>query len=269
MNPLIIGQFALADPNANPIELNDLIKLLNQLISINMQGAYIPYVIGHDAPGVNDQDKAWIELDTAGRPIATKVWYAGNPGAWRRIYNGMIGEIRGYSGNPNDDFTVNPTSGAFGAGKIGEQYDGWYLCNGVNGTPNLSDKFLLGGHMDKSDSHPAYDNGWLSSVPRPDGVTDDLKTGGQFTISLTENNVPLLTNHEQGQAKGLWIHGNDNLPSPSGHGSSSPLVSVTFADNVPRNWNLTKDNPYGKDPVDPTWTTPPFVSLGWIIFRGY
>jgi hypothetical protein len=130
LNPIVLTTIGQADPNDAPISVNDLINLLNQLISSSIQGSYIPYIIQHDTPGVDDRDKAWIELDTGGRPIAIKVWYAGNQGAWRRVYNGMIGEIRGYSGDPSIDFDTSNDpqhAGLYTFGKIGQAYDGWHI----------------------------------------------------------------------------------------------------------------------------------------------
>src|SRR5215469_8248916 len=97
MNPPLQITVGSADPNAAPLTVNELFALLQTVISGEIIGSYIPYIIGGDVPGVDDRDKAWIRLDTAGRPIETKVFYNGN---WRRIYNGMLGEIRIFSGDP-------------------------------------------------------------------------------------------------------------------------------------------------------------------------
>lgn len=266
MNPIISTTIGAADPNASPITVNDLINLLNQLITSEIQGSYIPYVIQHDTPGVDDRDKAWIELDTGGRPIALKTWYAGNAGAWRRVYNGMIGEIRGYSGDPSIDFDKN-ADGLYTSGKIGERYDGWNLCNGTNGTPNLSDKFLLGAAMDNV-GKDGYANGWQAAITGPDGTVQAYKTGGRFIETIIQDNLPLLTNAAAGDAAGLWIYGNEAKEDAPHPGTKVPLVDSHYANAIPQQVNLTVD-PYGKNPPIPLWTTPPFVALGWIIFRGY
>jgi len=265
MNPTVLTSIGQADPNAAPITVNDLINLLNQLISSEIQGSYIPYVIQHDTPGVDDRDKAWIELDTAGRPIALKVWYAGNSGAWRRVYNGMIGEIRGYSGDPSIDFDKN-SDGIYTVGKVGQQYDGWYLCNGLLGTPNLSDRFLIGAAMDNV-GKDGYSGGWQTAITGPDGTIQGYKTGGLFIETLKQDNLPLLTNALAGDDPGLWIYGK-GWKDDTAHPSEVPIVDTNYANLHTHNINLTPDA-YGKDPPIPVWTTPPFYSLAWIQFRGY
>src|SRR6516225_3262089 len=126
MNPVVLTQLAHADPNADPLNINELIDLLNTLVSSQITGSYIPYVISNTTPGIDDQDKAWIELDSAGRRKSTKIFFSGN---WRRVYNGMLGEIRGFSGDPTDLTKWD----ANGHGAVGGDYDGWQICNGLNG----------------------------------------------------------------------------------------------------------------------------------------
>jgi len=268
MNPPLQITIGSADPNANPITVNELFALLQTVISGEIIGSYTPYILGHDTPSVDDQDKAWIELDTAGRAIAIKTFYAG---AWRRVYNGMIGEIRGYSGDPSADF--NQVNGVYTSGKVGERYDGWYLCNGLNGTPNLSDKFLLGAAMDNV-GKDGYSNGWQAAITGPDGTVQGYKTGGRFIETLIQDNLPLLSNAVPGDAPGLWIYGKEGKDGTS-HPDAVPLVDTNYANLKPNQVNLTQNltggepGPYGKNPPTPVWTTPPFVALGWIQFKGY
>src|SRR5215471_12373749 len=131
-NPAVVTQIANASPNAAPLTLNEMIAVLNPLISSQIQGTYIPYVIGNQTPGMEDTDKAWIETDSAGRPLAIRTYFNGN---WRRIYNGMTGEVRMYSGAPGA-----PNWDSNGHGIIGKEYDGWQICNGKNNSPDLSDR---------------------------------------------------------------------------------------------------------------------------------
>lgn len=273
-NPTITTTIGQADPNAAPITVNDLITLLNQLINSQINGSYIPYIIQHDTPGVDDQDKAWIELDIIGRPIALKIWYTGNSGAWRRVYNGMVGEIRGYSGDPSVDFdkSTDPNNpNIYTSGKIGMAYDGWFICNGLNGTPNLSDKFLLGAAMDNV-GKDAYSNGWQTAITGPDGTVQAYKTGGRFIETITNANLPLLTNAAAGDSPGLWIYGYEAKEAIDHPGTVFPLVDTHYANAMPQQWNLTSGvlgGQYGQSPPTPLWTTPPFYSLAWIIFKGY
>src|SRR5678815_1302584 len=148
-NPEVVTQFGNPDPDAAPLNITQLVALLNTLITSQIQGSYIPYVIQHGEPGVNDRDKAWIYVDTQGRPVETRIWWE-NGSAWRRVYNGMIGEVRMYNGNPGTDFDSD------GLGNIGGNYDGWHLCNGKDGTPDLSDNFPIAAHMNNADGHTGY-----------------------------------------------------------------------------------------------------------------
>ena len=124
-------------------------------------------MLQNGTPGVSDQDKVWFELDANGRPVSIKVFWNGN---WRRVYNGMMGEVRGYTGNPGDDFDST------GWGKKMGEYDGWHLCNGNDGAPDFSDQFLIGAHMN-NDGHSGYvDSEWVSWVG---DTTGDARRGSQ------------------------------------------------------------------------------------------
>lgn len=245
MNPPVTTQFANPDPNAAPLNITELVQLLNMLVSSEIEGSYVPYVMGSSTPGVNDRDKAWIKLDAAGRPLGTFVFYNG---FWRRLYNGMLGEIRMFSGNPNDtnEWDTN------GKGKIGMTYDGWQICNGKNGSPNLTDKFIVGAHMDNSSGHVGYSGGWQTFV---DGKTD-LKTGGVKEITLNANNT--YRPARQAVTADKWS------ADGNAHSNSGQLYGLGPNDNVTL---LAADA--GNTTPDPISNLPPFIALGFIIFQGY
>lgn len=262
MNPPITITFGHADPNASPLTVNELIDLLQTVTTGSIEGSYIPYILGHDTPSVDDQDKAWVELDTAGRPISIKTFYSGK---WRRVYNGMIGEVRGYTGDPSTDFDKNG-DGIYTSGKIGERYDGWWFCNGLNGTPNLSDRFLIGAAMDNV-GKDGYSGGWQAAITGPDGTIQGYKVGGLFIETIKQDNLPLLSNAFDGDDPGLWIYGKEAKDGTS-HPDAVPIVDTNYANLKPNQINLTPDA-YGKNPPIPLWTTPPFYALAWITFKGY
>jgi len=178
MNPEVVTQFANPDPDAAPLNITQLVALLNTLVNSQIQGSYIPYVIQHGEPGVNDRDKAWIFIDTQGRPIETRIWWA-NGSAWRRIYNGMIGEVRFYNGDPSIDFDTN------GLGNIGGAYDGWHICNGLDGTPDMSDRFPIGAHMNNAtvNGYQPANGGWVTTEVDSAGKHQ----GGVKEITLKNN----------------------------------------------------------------------------------
>lgn len=249
MNPALLTQFASPDPNAAPLSLTQLVALLNTLVSTEFSetDTYMPYVIRNQEPGADQRDLAWIQLDTQGRPIALKTFYNGH---WRRIYNGMLGEIRGYNGNPTNDFDTN------GLGKIGLTYDGWHLCNGKDGTPDLSDRFLIAAHMN---------NASVSGYQGGEWVTTEVKTAGEHTggfreITLNESNtyrpdIPAVRER-------LWS-ATGNAPQPH-TGDLWGVKSGTDSEND----NIA--------PAIPGNTTPeainiinPYIALAYIIFVGY
>ena len=259
INPTVITQIGHADPNAAPLNVNELIDLLNSLISSEIQGNYIPYVVSSTAPSTEDQgSKVWLELDGAQRPISMKWWYTGGSsgaGAWRRVYNGMIGEIRGYSGNPG--LTNEPTSDfdTDGHGQVSGRYDGWQLCNGKNGAPDYSNKFMIGANMANPEGTPSgYDNGWQAVI---DSIA--YKTGGRYKETLTLANIPVAPTEEikvkrwkadgntPDASSGLW--GAGGTPK----GGEDTIVPATDGNASPTEF----------------WTTPPFIAYGLIIFQGY
>jgi len=244
--PPVQTLFSPPDPNAAPLNITELVNLLNTLVQSNIVGQYIPYVIQHDTPNVDQRNNVWIQLDTVGRPIATKIWVATAGGAWRRIYNGMLGEIRMYSGNPSTDFTN-------GKGNVGGEYDGWALCDGNNGTTDLSDKFIIAAHMNNV-GHSGYDtnNGWVTWID----PTNGQNTGGSSNFVLgpaTAFTGKLLV--------GKYII------TPSGGETLDPggrLYGQPSAGNPDNNATLMDfENP------GPVSTVPPFIAMGFIQFVGY
>jgi hypothetical protein len=173
-NPEIEIGINTPDPEDCPSTFTELVALLEELLHAELIGSYVPYVTGAETPSVDDQDKVWHRQDVSGRPIGTFVYYSG---AWRREYTGNLGEVVMYSGDPAVDF-----AGTDGLGTVGGNWDGWALCNGDNGTPNLSDKFIVGAKMD--DLTVGYSSGWKTGVS---GSTTD--SGGVNSITLDDTNT--------------------------------------------------------------------------------
>jgi hypothetical protein len=275
MNPPLHLEFAMPDPGESPLNLIQLFQLANTLIGGEIVGSYTPYVLQNGTPNVDDRDKIWFELDDQGKPVAIKKFYNGT---WRRIYNGMRGEIRGYTGKPTDDFDMSQPNP--GRGKIDGIYDGWALCNGKNGTPDLSNNFLIGAHMNDTGGHTGYHSdkgGWTTFV---DGK-DDLHTGGASKTMIQMKNLPPLDNSAPDpltglpptNGPGLYLHGNEAKPDSDQHDSTRPLVDKHYANALPRDVFIIK---YGADPngspavpQEEFPSLPPFIALGWITFIGY
>ena len=270
MNPQVQIDFASPDPNASPLNLTQLVQLLRELVSGEILGSYTPYVIGGTTPGVDDQDKAWIELDTGGRPKSIKTFYNGH---WRRVYNGMLGEVRGFNGAPGYN-----TTGPFdvhGLGIIGGDYDGWHIMNGQDGVPDLSNQFVCGANLNNSGTAGGYDStkGWETYIA---DLTPPLTTagGGTWLTKLSKEHIPfppLATTFmnrysigpsgggEQVNDSGLLWGLNDTASHKSIPSGNPPQTTYQYP---PTGWG-DPDNPVG------AFTAPPFYSMAWIVFVGY
>lgn len=249
MNPTVLTRFAAPDPTAAPLTTAQLVQLLNVLVSSEIQGSYIPYIMQNGTPGVDDQDKSWLELDTQGRPIAVKIFWNGH---WRRIYNGMLGEIRGYSGDPGNDFDTN------GLGKVGLTYDGWHLCNGRDGTPDLSDRFLLSAHMNNVTVNGYQDGEWVSTLVHTAGE----HTGGFREITLDETNT-----YQPAVNIGTLKVGKYDISGATLDSSGDVWGKPSLGDET-KNTNLEIQSDGNVTP-NPINVVNPFIAIGWIIFVGY
>lgn len=163
--------FSNPNPLWNPQNFQQLINYLNMLVATTISGTYKPYVVGNPTPITGDQDKVWLKVDSNGRPVGTFIYYSGH---WRRTATGLTSELRYFTGNPATYFDGS------GLGLVDTDWDGWALCNGANGTPNLSDKFLIPGKMDDSSG---YDEGGAKWTSKVSGV--NLQSGGVKDFSLT------------------------------------------------------------------------------------
>lgn len=92
----------------------------------------------------------------------------------------MTAEPFAAGGEPPPSGMILPFKG--NAGSIPE---GWFLCDGNNGTPDLRGKHL-------------------KNVP--DGVTDPGATGGQDSVSLSENQMPAHAHGGSTGSKGSHQH---------------------------------------------------------------
>lgn len=238
--------FANAAPEDCPLTFTDLIALLNTLISGELDGEFVPYVTGASQPSVDDQDKVWHRVDANGRPIGTYVFYSGT---WRKQYSVPIGTIAMYSGDPDVDF-----AGAGHAGTVGGEWDGWQLCSGENGSPNLSDKFVVGAKMD--DLAVGYPNG---DGPWKTGVSGTTTQEGAGVHEITLDAANTYRPAEPGITLGHW-GADGNTPAGAGGliGSAGGGADFSLIDADPGN------------PTPPAIPTlPPWYALAFVKFIGY
>jgi len=88
------------------------------------------------------------------------------------------------------------------SGSIGSIPSGWYLCDGSNGTPNLTDRFIIG----------------AGSTYAVNG------TGGVSSVTLTTSNMPAHTHAatvtDPGHSHTLSISGGSSITGLGGSGAS-------------------------------------------------
>lgn len=239
----VIFQFATPDPDVCPTTFTEQVAALNELAEGEITTDLKTYVYGSDTPAVEDQDKVWERTDANGRPIGRYVYYDGN---WRREYPVGIGTIVMYNGDPGEDF---PEDG--GRGEVGGMFDGWQLCNGENGAPDLSDKFIVGAKMsDLAVGYPEGSGPWKSAVSG-----EGLQTGGINEITLNADNT--FVPARSGITVGLET--TDGVaPSPTGdlYGPNTTYPTTIGA---------------GEDEVVPDAipVLPPYYALAFIVFKGY
>lgn len=228
-------------PEDCPTTLTEAYQLLRESLHAGITANIIPYITGAATPAVEDQDKVWHRVDVDGRPLGTYVFYSG---IWRKQYSGNQDEIRFFSGDPAIHFDST------GLGIPGGQWDGFAICNGGNGTPNLSDKFIVGAKMD--DLGVGYSTGlgpWKTNV-----TGETAQSGGQKDITLTTDTTfqPAVAEVKvgrwtaDGNTEGVSLYGNP-------HSSNVTLQAASPG-------NLTPD-------AIPT--LPPFYALAITKWVGY
>ncbi len=244
--PVVIN-FATPAEGACPATFTDAVALLQALISGEVTTSFTPYVLGSSTPAVEDQNKVWIRLDAVGRPLGTFVFYAGN---WRRQYSGKAKEMTFFNGDPAIYFDGT------GLGLITAEWDGWALCNGMNGTVDLSDRFLIGGHMDNVGT-VGYSSGWRTLASG--GVTS---VAGASTHTIVAQNLPELA---------LTIDGNEYKPGGSPHVDARVIIDLLYDNAAPHTADVAH---YGFDSSIPQTQTavptlPPYYAMAICTFVGY
>lgn len=239
----------------NPSSLQGLVDILNTLLVGALGGTYTPYVISSSTPAVSDQDKIWARLDSGGRPTGLYKFYNGN---WRRFYNGKVGEITVFNGDPGAYFDGT------GLGLVGEEWDGWAICNGQNSTPNLSNLFIVGGGMDNVGMTGYADGKWFTNITGF-GISD---TAGNAQYTLTNNNLPNMTVQLSGRV------GYDDNASGSGQDPAAIVTKKWYGNPTPTPIPVLATfgaNPSGSPAVPqvPIPIIPPFYTVAYAAWVGY
>lgn len=159
-------------PEDCPTNLTETFEIIRESIHGSVEANITPYVRQAATPGVDQQTLVWHKIDVDGRPIGTFHYYGG---AWRREYSGRQNELRYFMGDPSIHFESD------GRGIISGEWDGFCLANGNNGTPNLSDQFIVCAKMDDLGVGYPTNGPWKTNVS---GSAE--QTGGVKDITLTE-----------------------------------------------------------------------------------
>lgn len=213
-------------PEDCPTTFAESIALQRELISGRIVANIVPYIRQAATPSVDQQTLVWHKIDVDGRPIGTYHFYGG---AWRREYSGRTEELRYFRGDPSAYFDSS------GRGIVGGEWDGFALANGNNGTPNLSDQFIVCAKMDDLGVGYPTNGPWKTNV---DGTTQ--QTGGQKDITLTDDTTfrPALDaiqmsnwqadGNSQNAGGGLWGLGSGHTLLPADAGNQTPDAIPTL-----------------------------------------
>lgn len=128
---------------------------------------------------------------------------------------------------------------------------GWALCDGTNGTPNLTNTFVIGANAD------------YNGIPTTSVTSNPLSTGGSAASALPSHNHDVV---DQGHvhplnAAGPVVQGGSNLTASSGSIQAMATGAGGFDTGI-ANTNITVANAG----TDTTYTNlPPFRALAYIM----
>lgn len=173
----ITVNLSIADPDpAIPLtNLTNLVSVLRTLVSGILSQEISPIIKGDAIPTVDQQGYPWLRT-VAGKPYAL---YTFTGGFWVMIPPDAGSRIAcPFIGNPAPFF--NGTGlGIPGPGPVALDYYGWALMNGMNGTANLSNRFVIAAQM--GNLSIGYDGTWKTDVEGAPAAS-----GGVSEITLVD-----------------------------------------------------------------------------------
>lgn len=231
------------EPEECAADVTELYENMRSRLHGEIEGDFIPYVTGAETPSVDDQDKVWARVDADGRPLGMYFFYSGT---WRKQYSGIEDEARFFMGDPATHFDGT------GLGIVGGKWDGFALCNGQNGTPNLADKFIVGAKMDDlAIGYPEGNGPWKTTVS---GETTQEGAGVHEVQSTADNTwrpARAAIEVRKWEADG-------NVANPAGnlYGTGTDGTTLLAADA-------------GNTDPDPMPTLPPYYAMAIVKWVGY
>lgn len=141
-----VTTFANPDPGIKFTTQQDEINLLNSLVTTTIPADLNTYVISTTTPAVEDQDKLWQRLNTNGSPLGLYIYWSG---LWVLQPPPPSARVGLFFGDPTVQFDANG-KGLPGPGPVAFDFYGWQICNGLGGTANFSDRFVIGARMDNA-----------------------------------------------------------------------------------------------------------------------
>jgi hypothetical protein len=218
------------------------VNALAQLLATFMLKGTLPdnsgggVFVGSIQPSSSITQKVWFQIDAAGRPIGIRMFYNGN---WRLLYTGSVGDVKPYARSLSG--LVDGT----GKGIMSGSLDGWALCDGRNGTPNLVNQFVV-----------CADN-ITNLTTNVNPSSPNSRQGGAATHVIGRTNLPNMVARLLKKSFS-FVHG--------GEGGEELYKAATTADD----WPIVQQNTGlpvgGSAPVN---HVPPYYSLMYLMFIGY
>jgi hypothetical protein len=194
------------DGTCYPASFQGALELMAQYLSV--PSADLPIVFNGSAPA--NTDSIWYDTTDSKNPVR-KIYING---AWRRDWSVPIGEVRMFS---------IPTAGLVdgtGKGTTGLSFEGWAVCNGNNGTPNMlsSDGYGWQGRSPMAASGSVALGGTggkslhiLSTAEMPahyhlSGTVNPVQAGGGATMISQSGGSQFYTQYEGGNAAHNNLH---------------------------------------------------------------
>lgn len=173
----ITVNLTVADPDpAIPItNLTNLAAVLRTILTGILSQEISPIIKSDAIPTVDQQGFPWLRT-VAGKPYGL---YAFTGGFWVLIPPDAGSRIAcPFNGNPATFFSGTGL-GIPGPGPVALDYYGWALMNGLNGTADLSNRFVIGARMNNLSI--GYDGQWKTDIEGAGAAS-----GGVSEITLAD-----------------------------------------------------------------------------------